>query len=199
MTIINGYATAAELKTRLGITDTSSDTVIEAVIEATSRAIDAAVCRRIYAASETRYYTTHDDSYVWVDDLVSVTTLKTDHDGDRVYEYTWSTTDYDLLPVNASVIGWPHNQIAVAPGGLRVFPVGASNPKAIQVVGSFGFASTTPDEVNEACLIAGAQIFLRKDSPYGVTGGSGFVQMIKNAIESDPHVWALIRKFKPYV
>jgi len=199
MSISNGYATAAELKTRLGITDTSSDTVIDAVIEATSRAIDAAVGRRIYAASETRYYTTHDDSYVWVSDLISVTSLKTDHDADRVYEYTWATTDYDLLPANAAVIGWPYNQIAIAPNGLHVFPVGSSNPKAIQLVGSFGFASATPDAVNEACLIAGAQMFLRKDSPYGVTGGSGFVQTIKQVLRGDPHVWALLSQYQQYL
>jgi len=198
MAITNGYATAAELKTRLDIDDTSSDTVIENVIEATSRAIDALCMRRFYAATETRYFQSTDASQLWVPDLLSVTTLKTDNDADRTYEYTWTTDDYDLLPANAALDGWPYNEIAVTPDGDYSFPTN-HNAKSVEIAGSWGFASTTPDAVNEACLIAAAQIFMRKDAPFGVSGGSGFVQKIKQVLRSDPHVWALLSQYQRYL
>lgn len=201
MAITNGYCTLAEMKARLDIATgtTSSDTIIENIIEATSRAIDALVLRRFYASTETRYFWAHDATYLYVGDLLSVTTLKTDSNADRSYDTTWGVTDYDLLPVNAPSDGWPYDRIAVAPGGRYLFPTGARNQKAIQIAGSFGFASTTPDAVNEACLIASAQMFMRKDSPFGVSGGSGFVQTMKQVLRHDPHVWALLSQYQRYL
>ena len=198
MAITNGYATAAELKTRLGIDDTSSDTVLENIIEATSRAIDAYCMRRFYAATETRYFQSRDADHMWVPDLLSVTTLQTDHDGDRTYEYTWAATDYDLLPANATLDGWPYNEIATTPAGNYFFPT-SNNAKSVKITGSWGFASTTPDAVNEACLIVAAQFFMRKDAPWGVSGGSGFIQQIKQVLRDDPQVRALLGQYRQYL
>ena len=54
-----------------------------------------------------------------MDDLLSVTTLKTDEDGDRTYEITWATTDYDLMPYNATLESQaqPYSHLQTTPDG----------------------------------------------------------------------------------
>src|SRR5580765_5895420 len=91
------YVGPDELKDRLGVTDTSDDSIIADVCSATSRWIDQFCGRHFFRMSDVRTYQPED---IWVlntDDLVSVTTLKIDTDGDGVYETTWaSATDYML-------------------------------------------------------------------------------------------------------
>lgn len=167
MAIVNGYATLAEVKARLGITDSTYDSVLEAVVEAASRGIDNYADRRFYAATETRYFTACDSTYALIDDVVSVTTLATDNDGNRAYGTTWASTDYDLSPFNAIARGAPYTRIDVAPLGSKTFPL---YTRAVKVVGSFGYAAAVPDVINEAALILSARFFRRKDSPLGVAG-----------------------------
>lgn len=167
MAITNGYATLAEIKARLSIptATTTDDAILEAVVEAASRSIDAATGRVFYATTATKYYTADDGNLLFVDDLITVTTLKTDADGDRTYEDTWATTDYDLEPYNTS----PKVQIRLAPNGARYFP---STRKGVEIAGSWGYNATGsyPDMINEATLIQAARLFKRKDSPFGIIG-----------------------------
>lgn len=166
-----------------------NDSELENVIEAASRAIDAHCKRRIYAATETRYYSPVMYDWLEVNDLLSVTTLKTDEDDDRTYENTWATTDYDLLPVNAALDGEPYTMIQITPDGDYTFPCGV---KTVQIAGSFGYASTTPDEVNEACLILSTRLFKRRDAPFGVAGTPDLGEL-RNIRIDDPDVISLLK------
>lgn len=166
MAITNGYATLDELKARLSIElgDDTDDAVLEAVIESASRAVDGLCGRSFYAqAAQTRYYTVEDWDCIQTDDLVSVTTIKTDEDGDRVYETTWAATDFELDPVT----GPPYTRIYVTPTGSYGFPWGR---RTVQIVGTFGWSSV-PDAINEATLLLAARHFKRKDSPLGIQVG----------------------------
>ena len=197
MTISNGYCTLAEAKARLGIADAADDSVIENVVEAVSRWIDHYTGRRFFAASDTRYYSPEWSDYLEVDDLISVTTLKTDADGDRVYETTWATTDYELDPPNAQVEtpSRPYNAIRVTPLGRYAFPAAR---RAVQIVGSFGYASTTPDAINEACLLMTGRVFRRKDAPFGVVGSPDLGAVV-NIRRLDPDVEMLLASFRRVV
>ena len=169
------YATVAQVKTRLGIEDVADDTTIGLVLDGVSRLIDGHCNRRFYvtADDETRYFTASMEDRLWAGDLVSVTSLYTDCDADRTYEYTWTTGDYDLLPWNAALDDRPYNEIAVAPEGDYEFPAGVA--KGVKIVGKWGWPSV-PDVVREACLIQCARLFKRKDSPFGLAGAPGMVQ-----------------------
>ncbi len=169
MAIVNGYTTLATLKSRISITDETDDTELERIITAVSRAIDDYCGRRFYAANETRYYTAMHSDYLLVDDLLSVTLLSTDEDGDRTYETTWTATDYDLEPANAALDGEPYWEIRTAPEGRYSFP---STARGVKVTGSFGFASATPAVVEEACLAQCKLVFDARNSVSGVEGGS---------------------------
>ena len=172
ITITNGYATISSIRARLGITgvsDTADDAVLEAVVESVSRAIDDFCGRRFYAATQTRYYSAKSGRRLLVDDLLSVTTLKTDDDGDGVYETTWAATDYHLAPYNAQLDSpaQPYWRIEVSEYGDYTFPCG---PRRVQVVGSWGFSSTAPDVVEQACLFQAAHEFRSQQMPLGVSG-----------------------------
>lgn len=219
MAIINGYATLAEIKERLTITDTKEDTLLEQIVTATSREIDKWTHRRFFAITETRYYTPEYIHLLEIDDLLSLTTLKTDRDGDRTYETTWATGDFDLEPYNAILDGKPYTAIRVTPNGDHYFPVpggswmgvsGAGrsfplpgsvisttrlNTKNVEINGSFGYSSTTPALVKEACLIQASRLYNRKSSPFGVQGYTDFGQAVVIA-SLDPDVKELIKDLK---
>lgn len=161
----NEYATLAQLKARLGIGDMADDSVLTEVLEAVSRQIDDHCHRRLYAAAETRYYTASSPELVIVHDFVTVTTLKTDDDGDRVYETAWTATDYDPEPPNAAVLGRPYYQIRAR--DTKSF---TSEYRGVELTASFGYAATTPPVIREACLLQAARIFRRREVPFGILG-----------------------------
>lgn len=165
MAITNGYCTLAELKARLDILDDKSDTILEQNIEAASRKIDGWCGRSFYSATATRYFTPEQWDVLDVPDLVSVTTLKTDEDGDRTYETTWTASDYELDPDT----GPPYTRVYVTPSGYYAFPVGMR--RSVQIVGTWGW-STVPHSIREATLILAARYFKRKDSPMGAQIGN---------------------------
>ncbi len=178
------YCTLDELKARLWPTgstpDDWDDTPLANIITAVSREIDNYCGRRFYttASDETRYYSTEDPEYLFPDDdIISVTTFKTDNDGDGTYEETWATTDYRLEPVNAALGSRPYTWVTLKPQGVRSFP---GIPNAVQIVGKFGYAAAAPAPIKEACLLNCIRLFRRKDAPFGVLGPNelGQVQVI---------------------
>jgi len=153
-------------------TPSEQDTqVMEMVVEGVSRAIEAWCGRRFYAVvDEVRYYTAEFSDELFIDDCLAVKELKTDEDGDRVYEVTWASSDFDLLPENAALEKTPYTLLATAPDGKYAFPVGVR--RGVKVIGTFGYAEVTPGQVREAALIQCARIFKRRDTPFGVAGNA---------------------------
>jgi len=147
LTIVNGYGDLVGYKTRFfgDTSDTSDDNILEPIIEATSRLIDNITGRRFYAADETRYYTPTDAECLFVDDLLTISTLKTDGDGDRTYETTWDTGDYDLMPLNSSADGAPYTWIEPAVQGSYVFPIMKAS---VELTGKFGYSPSYESVVN---------------------------------------------------
>lgn len=196
MAITDGYATLAEARGYIlpAGADTADDTRIEIAVEAASRAIDDFCNRRFYNASETRYYTAANSGTVYVDDLVSVTTLKADTSGDGTYDTTWATSDYLLEPFNASTAGRPYTRITVSPQGTQTFP---SCRRGVEIVGTFGWPSAAPTTVKQACLIQAFRLFKRAtEAPMGIAGmgidGGGMRLMAK----LDPDVELLVKAYK---
>lgn len=200
MSITNGYCTLQELKVRLDITDSDDDAILESNIGAVSRQIDGWCGRVFYARDEqTRYYTAERNDYLVVDDIQaesgSITSIKTDGDGDRTYEDTWATTDYDLEPYNAENSDNPvYTYIRPAPDGDYAFP---SVRKSVQIIGDFGY-NAVPATIKEACLLQSERLFKRKDAPFGVAGGGPNAQMIL-IDKLDGDVQLLISRYKRVV
>jgi len=194
MTISNGYVTLATAKTALGIPldERDDDFYLEATIESVSRMIDNHTGRRFYAETDTRYYAPVSIDQIYTDDIITVTTLKTDDNNDGTFETTWATTDYNLMPFNAGENGRPYTWIETSGYGNYSFPLGTK--KAVQIVGSFGYATTAPKPVAEACKIQAIRLFKRKDAPFGVIAG-GEMQQSVTIPDLDPDVKMLLSAY----
>lgn len=168
MTVTNGYCTLSDLYARYEALSADSDDLdakLEGHIEAASRWIDAYCQRTFYAVTATRYFTAQTGLVCNVKDLLTVTALKTDDDGDRTYETTWSTTDYDLMPANYP----PYQWLEVTPNGLYVFPL---LTKSVEIEGTWGYVATAPPDIKEACLLQAARLFAREATVLGVSGAT---------------------------
>ena len=193
------YCTVEELKSRLGITDTSDDFELGLAAAGASRAIDEITGRYFWRGTDTRTYIPESISRQSLDDLVSVTSLKVDRDGDGVFEETWTQgTDYALEVApgkyNAAAKGeqWPYTAAQVITGG-KLFPFTWmwSHLDRIQVNGVFGWPAV-PLNVKNAAIIAGAQIFRIKDAPFGVAGFGEFGVV---RVQSNPQVMWLLHRY----
>jgi hypothetical protein len=173
MTITNGYTTLANFKAYAMPdrgTDAADDGVIEAIIEAVSRWIDAQTGRHFYttSADETRYFTADRSYELYTGDLISVTTLSLDTQNDRTYAANLTSDEYNLAPYNASVDGKPYNSIELIPTlADYAFPLTA---RGVKVVGKFGW-TTAPKDITELCNDIARSVYHRR---YGqnVTGAA---------------------------
>lgn len=212
----NGYLTLADLKAALQIDDDDLDARLERVIESASRAVDRLCRRKFYQEELTAYFGMEGRHRVdpfserrvaglhslAVGDLISITTLKTDDDGDRTFETTWDAArDYYLDPVNAPNVPKPYSRIEVdSANGRYGFPPG---PRAVEVIGTWGYAFdygsgeiTAPPDVAEATLLLATRHLKRKDAPLGVIETSGLDRVEEIRVHSDPDVKALLKPYR---
>lgn len=185
------YTTLATVKARLGRTDDRDDVTIAAIVTAASRHVEQLTNRRFDQATATRYFTPTGSWFTEVDDLVSITTLRTDLQGDRTYSETWLTTDYELEPFNAAQLGLPYTRIEIAPKGTKSFPV---LRRGIEIAGVWGFPAV-PAAVSEATTLLAIRLLKRVDAPYGVVGSADLGE-IATLPRIDPDVQALLAPFR---
>ena len=198
MAITDGYATLADVKAALRVTDNFDDSLLELSIEAASRQIDG-FCERVFTQSTaTRIYRPTDAFTVDIDDLQTLTTLKTDSNGDGTFDVTWAGTDYQLNPLNgiSGGIRSPYTQIKAV--GQYLFPIYEprnvnANEANVQITGVWGF-STIPTAVKQATIILSMRQFKRYDSPTGVMGFGDLGVMRVGAV--DPDIQALLMPFR---
>ena len=178
MAVVNGYATLAEAKGFLSISDSVDDTLLENMIESASRSIDRIANRRFYldSTASARQYRVSSPVILYTDDIGTTTGLivQTDDDGDGTFETTLTlNTDYIMDPLTALSLGRPFTQVTVV-STSKTFPIfpglfqNGLRP-GVQVTAKFGWPSV-PDDINQACLILTADLYKRKDSPGGILG-----------------------------
>jgi hypothetical protein len=117
------------------------------IIEAASRAIESYCNRRFYSTSETKYFNGAGLT-LWVPDLLSITTLKTDEDGDGTYENTFqaATAPYDYFTYGPSIEDslntYPITHLVINPDGdYGSFALGYL--KGVQIAGVWGYGDGT--------------------------------------------------------
>jgi hypothetical protein len=184
--IQHGYATLDEVKRVLGIasSDQTEDGWLELCIEGASRQVDLDTGRHFYPVTETRAFTATDASVVAVDDLISITSLTSDDNGDRVYETTWATTDYDTEPYNRL----PITAIRFAHAGVSRFP--DTIRRGVLITGEWGYGSV-PATVRTATVLYATRYFRRPAAPFGIVGSA---EMGTLAIgSSDPDIKRMLR------
>jgi hypothetical protein len=191
MPITNGYATLAEVKAAMRIIDGVDDDLLELAIDAASRQIDGH-CERVFYSTETaRVYTALDNYLVEIDDLAAITELLTSSDGDG-FDTTWTSTDYQLEPLNGQAGGISSPATFIRATGDFLFPR-LGQEALVKVTGTFGW-SAIPTAIKQATLILAQRQFKRYDSPLGVAG-IGDIGIIRVS-RIDPDVASLIAPFR---
>lgn len=187
MALGDSYATLAELKTRLGISDTGDDTQLTEALSVASRAIEQHCGRQFNktttASARTFYpkhcYLAHVHDFHTTTDLV----VATDSGADGTYETTISSSNYELQPLNGIVdgeSGWPYWRIKTVNATL---PTGTGRA-SVQVTAQWGWTAV-PAGVKESCLILAEEIAKLKDTPFGA---GGFGEFGRIRARENPHV-----------
>jgi len=197
MAITNGYATLAEVKSAMRIIDNVDDTLLELAIESASRQIDGHCERVFYETTEqARVYPALDNYLVEVDDIASLTSLKTNTDGETTggitFDTTWKETDYQLEPLNGQAGGIVSPANFIRAVGDFLFPR-IDGQALVQVTGTFGW-SETPTAIRQATIMLAQRQFKRYDSPLGVAG-IGDIGIIRVS-RIDPDVASLVAPFR---
>lgn len=203
MAITNGYCSLAEIKAALRIpnADTVDDTLLETAVESASRLVDGFCQRSFYAAgTAVRYFTPESLLLCEIDDLVSVSELRTSTDLDGNYDRVWTTNEYQLEPLNNKVdglTGWPYTRIRAVTGiylsANSYFPIN-NGEASVKVTGVWGW-SAVPTAVKQATMIQASRIFKRLDSPLGVLSAPdlGFIRV---GSRLDPDVQQLVDPYR---
>lgn len=185
------YVGPEELKDRLGIADTSTDSVLVSVCLAASRWIDTYCGRHFFRTIDTRTYQPENIWLLNIDDITTVTSLKIDADGDGVYETTWTQNTNFMLRVG----DWQFNQLASGEPKpyTQVQVIGQSNwfpfvwpfvhLDRVQITGVFGWPQVPP-VVAQAALLIASDWFKLKDAPWGVAGISDL-----GVVRLNPNPW----------
>jgi hypothetical protein len=199
VTITNGYLTTAEARTYAGLSDLADTELLDDVVTAVSRAIDNA-CQRTFfqQAAQARTFVTQSADLLTLgafNDLVSITTLKFDRDGDGVFEETISATNFGLLDSDFPETG-PYTAVELynqtwfpVPGGTA----GTGRTKLTQVTGTWGWPAV-PAQVKQACRLQVARVMKRQESPLGVAGFGEFG--VVRVSRLDPDIDAMLQPYK---
>lgn len=197
MAVTNGYVSLALVKKALRITDDIDDDILELSIEAASREIDGFCERVFYSTSETRVFIPRDSFTCEIDDLTTLTTLKTSSTGES-FDVTWAATDYQLEPLNGQAGGIVTPSTRIRAIGDYVFPTfeprNVNHYEAtVQITGTFGY-TPIPTAIEQAALLLTLRQYRRYDSPLGV---AGFDEMgVVRVGRIDPDVQKLLSPFR---
>ena len=197
MAVTNGYISLDLVKKALRITDDIDDQILELSIEAASREIDGYCERVFYQTTEARVFIPEDSFTCRIDDLVTLTTLKTSTTGET-FDETWASTDYQLEPLNGQAGGLESPATRIRAIGDYVFPTWEPRnvnhyEATVQVTGVWGW-SAIPTAVEQAALLLTLRQYRRYDSPLGV---AGFDEMgVVRVGRIDPDVQKLLMPFR---
>jgi len=192
------YATLAQVKAALRITDSVDDTLLEMARVSASDLIDGYTGRTFNTSGTvTRVFAPADDYVLQTDDLAGTAITITSSTGaDGVFDVTWKTTDYQLEPLNGVSNGQavPFTRIRAIQDYL--WPV-AGGEATVRVAGVYGFPSI-PTVITQAAVLQSSRIFSRLQSPLGVAGFGEF-GVVKVTRALDPDVAALVEPYRRIV
>jgi hypothetical protein len=187
------YITPDQIKDTLTLAGTSyADQDAARAVNAASRAIDELCNRRFYQdpdSAQARYYTPDSPVLLEIDDLVQITSVQSDDNGDGTFENTWTlNTDYLLEPFNApaDLEPQPYRWIRAHPLGHFTLPPW---PRSVQVTGMFGWPEI-PATIEQATLLIAVRLLtVVRSAPLGIIAFEGGAIRIARA---DPTVMQLI-------
>ena len=152
------YATLAQLKDTgyLNISSTDYDTTLLRILENASEDIDH-LCYRHYDCLEgTQYFDGAGRTLIPAEDILSISEILLDMDGDQTYETTLSSSDYIMYPINGFSI-WPKTYLKMTQNA-SVGGFASGILAGVKITGVFGHGdgnSATPYASNGVTVTVG--------------------------------------------
>lgn len=195
MALGDPYATLAQLKTYLIVTDSVQDALLTDALATSSRLIEHHCSRQFNTAgsASARVYYPDSSCHVEVADFSTTAGLvvKYSTSDDAVYNVTLTAAQYQLLPLNGVVdgeSGWPYNVIVTQ---SLVLPRGTLRP-SVEVTANWGWAAV-PGPIKQACIYLAEQTYKLKGAPFGV---AGFDQFGPVRVRDNPLVMAMLEPYR---
>lgn len=192
------YATAAELKKYLRITDAIDDVEIGFAVTAASRAVDNYTHRQFGKTDsvEDRFYTAQWDRNLcrWViviDDVMTTVGFVVSADLDANGSYSHVITEYDLEPINNVKKGKPFEALVVK---LDAAIKPNSRRHGVKISATWGW-SAVPTSVKQATLLQGSRFMARRQAPFGVAGSPETGSEVRLLAKLDPDVAVSLRDY----
>jgi hypothetical protein len=201
----NVEAVKADMPDSPLFTSTSQDydNVIAGMITNASRLIDREVGGWINyffpsTVDETRYFDGNGEEEIYVDPMVTLTSLSVAESGGRAAtDYTaWTLdTDFYVIPANYSGLGLPIMGFVVDndSGSKGIF---TRSRKALKVTGVFGYASTPPADIQQAAKITAVRWFMRAKQGWQDASANAMIGEMIYAKALDPDVVELLRPYR---
>lgn len=201
MALVNGYCAVAELRDHLKDDGARLDAeILERAISAASRSVDRYTGRRFWQDSDIaeRTYIVADQTVARVDDISTRTgvIVATGSDGSTFPTTLTVGSDFILEPRNADKFA-SSDFDAFAFWAIRLVNGGRfycyNDRPTLSVSARHGW-SAVPHEVKLATILKAAQLFKRKDAPFGVAGFGefGVVRIGRN----DPDVVDMLTPYR---
>lgn len=184
VTLAQYYTAAEELQERLGLSATANIQTQLLAVQAAASWINGHCGRHFYRITETRTFVPYNIYETPLDDLVSVTAVNLDFNGNGVYDTAWTqNVNYQLArgvdEFNALASGEPRPytraRVINTAGAGNFFPFiwPFSHLDRVQVVGTWGWP-VVPAAVRNASLQLAVELFKLKDAPFGIQGSADF-------------------------
>ena len=159
------YCTLEAVKRLLDITGSEKDDELYGLMLSVKSEIDDYCDRSFGKETATRYFDGIGNNLV-VDDIVSVSALKLDLDGDGVYEKTMASDDYVLWPYNES----PKWMIKLSyDSDYSSFACGI--PRGVEIAGVWGYSSV-PRAVQQSAIEMTCRAYRQSQGSYGTEIGT---------------------------
>jgi len=188
------YITIEDVKDYMGITADADDVLLENAIDRAQTSIETYTGKVFEAATETRYY---DESAVYglvlhLDrPLLTVTTLLEGDDDTTADKTTISSSDYWLEPRND---GPPYFRIRLKVNATPSWTF--TTDGYIEVEGTWGWSTTAPNDIVQACIRWAAYVYEQKDAPYTRTIANAAAGVIEVPESIPRDIRALLDPYK---
>jgi hypothetical protein len=187
------YATTAELKTYLGITGDTDDGLIAGLLDRATEAIDNYTGRTFNASTATARTFDAIGPHIsgptlWLDKDACAFSSVTNGDGVSV-----SASEYVTIPRN----GAPYHGLRLKTSSGKVWTYSTDWEGAITVTANWGYSTTPPADIVQACVQYAAFMYRKKDAPMqDITAIEAGVAITPVAVPGD--VRAILDHYKRY-
>ncbi len=174
------YVSSTELKQAINLDGSTLDADIDRALGSASRAVEKATSRRFWldSSDSTHYYTAINKSFVYIDDLTSVTSVSSDG-------ALLDSSAYFLEPVNNPTIDEPYLWIE-SDGAFSTLR------QSIEVVGKFGWPEI-PENVKQIVIVTANKMLKRaREAPWGIIQQQGFDGLALRIVREDPDILYLL-------